>query len=203
MPKYLFLDWSGDIGFKFGRGSSEYLILALVSSIEYRQVRRRLVRLRKQLRLSPHFEFHYKQTPSDLKATFFNTLSSLDFSAEVLIVHKPSLSSSFSRMKWTQFYGHFVADLVLGAERASVDQALPLVDAQRSDVALVRGIRVAISRALKEAEAAYWLPRPAEEEDGLQIADMIAGTVVDWLEGRRSYLSKVKEHLHIRRYASK
>jgi len=207
VPKYLFLDWSGDAGFKFGRGSSEYLIWALVSSTDYGRVRKRLVLLRRELGLFPLFEFHYKQTPPDLRAAFFETLCDLPFSAEVLIVHKPSLPPSFARMKEAQLYGRFVADLLLRTERTSVDQALLLVDAQRSAVALVRGIRVVVSRAMEEAGLPHRLtkvkPRPAKEEDGLQIADMIAGTTVDWLEGKQDYLVKVEEHLRIRRYEPK
>lgn len=207
MPKYLFLDWSGDAGFKFGRGSSEYLIWALVSSTDYGRVRKGLVLLRRELELFPLFEFHYKQTPPDLRAAFFETLGGLPFSAEVLIVHKPSLPPSYARMKEAQLYGRFVADLLLKAERASVDQALLLVDAQRSAVALVRDIRVVISRAMEEARLFYRLkkvkPRPAKEEDGLQMADMIAGTVADRLEGKRDYLTEIEGRLRTRRYRPK
>jgi len=107
----------------------------------------------------------------------------------------------------TQFYGHFVADLIIKAEPASIDRALLLVDAQRSDVVLVRGIRTAISRTLKGAGATYQLkkvkPRPAAEEDGLQIADMIAGAMVDWLEGRGNYLAQVEGNLRLWRYRPK
>ena len=207
VPKYLFLDWSGDAGFKFGRGSSEYLVLVLVFSTDYGQVRKGLVLLRKDLGLSPFFEFHYRQTPPDLRAAFFDALAGLPFSAEVLIVHKPSLPPSFVGMREARFYGHFVANLILRAEQTSVNRALLLVDAQRSDVVLVRSIRVAVSRALEEAGAAHRpgkvKPRPAKEEDGLQMADMIAGAMVDRLEGKQDYLAKVEEHLRIRRYEPK
>ena len=207
MPKYLFLDWSGDAGFKFGRGSSEYLVLALVSSTHYGQIRRSLVSLRRELGLFSSFEFHYRRTPPRLRVALFDTLAVLPFAAEVLTVHKPSLPPSFARMKETQFYGHFVADLIIRAEPASVDRALLLVDAQRSDVVLVRGIRTAISRILRGAEATYKLkkvkPRPAAEEDGLQIADMIAGAMVDWLEGRGNYLAQVERNLRLWRYQPK
>lgn len=207
MPKYLFLDWSGDVGFKFGRGSSEYLVLALVSSTDYGRVRKTLVSLRRELGLSPLFEFHYRQTPPELKEAFFDVLTGSPFSSDILVVHKPSLPRSFVRMKEAEIYGHFASDLILRTGQTTVEQALLLVDAQRSDMVLVRGIRVAVSFALEEAEVAYGVrkvkARPAREEDGIQIADMIAGAMVDRLEGKRDYLAELKEHLRVWHYEPK
>jgi hypothetical protein len=84
---------------------------------------------------------------------------------------------------------------------------LLLVDAQRSDMVLVRGIRVAVSHALEEAEVAYGLrkvkARPAKEEDGIQIADMIAGAIVDRLRGKRDYLAELEKHLRVWHYEPK
>ena len=207
MPKYLFLDWSGDVGFKFGRGSSEYLVLALVSSTDYGRVRKTLASLRRKLALSPLFEFHYMQTPPELKGAFFDVLTGLAFSSEILVAHKPSLPLSFRRMREAEIYGHFVSDLLLRADQTIIEQALLLVDAQRSDVVLVRCIRVAVSHALEGAKVTYGLrkvkARPAREEDGIQIADMIAGAMVNRLEGKRDYLAELEEHLHVWHYQPK
>lgn len=207
MPKYLFLDWSGDVGFKFGRGSSEYLVLALVFSTDYGRVRKALASLRKELGLSPLFEFHYRQTPPELRDAFFDVLTGLPFSSEILVVHKPSLPLSFVRMKEVEIYGHFVSDLVLRTDQTIIEQALLLVDAQRSDMVLVRGVRVAISHALEETELAYGLrrvkARPAREEDGIQIADMLTGAMVDRLRRGRDYLAELEEHLRVWHYQPK
>jgi len=207
VPKYLFLDWSGDVGFKFGRGSSEYLVLALVSSTDYGQVRKTLAFFRKKLGLSPLFEFHYKQTPPEVKEVFFDVLTGLPFSSEILVVHKPSLPPSFARMRETEIYGHFVSELVLRTDQTVMAEALLLVDAQRSDIVLVRGIRVAVSRALEGAEVAYRLrkvkARPAREEDGIQIADMMAGAMADRLKGERDYLAELEERLSVWYYEPK
>jgi len=207
VPKYLFLDWSGDVGFKFGRGSSEYLVLALVSSTDYSQVRMTLAFLRTELELSPLFEFHYRQTPPEVREAFFDVLTGLPFSSEILVVHKPSLPPWFVRMREAEIYGHFVSDLVLRADQTIIEQASLLVDAQRSDMVLIRGIRVAVSRALGGAEVNYGLrkvkARPAREEDGIQIADMIAGAMVSRLEGKRDYLAELQEHLSVWHYEPK
>jgi hypothetical protein len=207
VPKYLFLDWSGDVGFKFGRGSSEYLVLALASSTDYGRVRKNLASLRKELGLSPLFEFHYRQTPPRLGEVFFDALIGLPFSAEILVAYKLSLSPSFVRMKEAEIYGHFVSDLILRVDQTIIEQALLLVDAQRSDMVLVRGIRVAVSHALEEAEVVYGLrkvkARPAKEEDGIQIADMIAGAIVDRLRGKRDYLAELEKHLRVWHYEPK
>ena len=207
MPKYLFLDWSGDVGFKFGRGSSEYLVLALVSSTNYGQVRRTLDSLRRELGLASLFEFHYRQTPPEVRDAFFNVLIGLPFSSEILVVHKPSLPLSFVKMREAEICGHFVSDLVLRTDQTVIEEALLLVDAQRSDVVLARGIRVAVSHALEEAGVTYGLrkvkARPAREEDGIQIADMVAGAMVNRLEGKRDYLAKLEEHLSVWHYELK
>ena len=207
MPKYLFLDWSGDVGFKFGRGSSEYLVPTLVSVDNYGQVREGLRRLRKNLGLPPHFEFHYNQTHPRFRAAFFAELSAMPFQAGVLIVHKPSLPFAVTKMREQERLGIFVANLILRVEPDLIEKSLLLVDGQRKDTALAQGIRVAIARALERSGRPRRLrkvkTRPARSEDGLQIADMIAGTVVSRLQGRHHYLDWVGDRVSIWRYEPK
>ena len=201
MRRYLFLDWSGDVGFKFGRGSSEYLVPALVFISDYNRIRVNLQNLRRRLGLPLHFEFHYNQTHPRLRAAFFSELATLPFQAGVLVIHKPSLPFTVTRMREQERLGFFVADLTLRIESDWFEKSLLVVDGQRKDTALTQGLRTAIGQALERAGRPHRLhrvrARPARSEDGLQIADMIAGTVVSRLRGRKNYLDQIKDRVSV------
>ena len=97
---------------------------------------------------------------------------------------------------------HFVAEAVVGAEREQVEKAVMIFDGPRRETKTIRGIRVAISRLLRACELEYRLKkvtaRPAAEEDGLQVADMIAGMALDEVTGGTpGYLEQLKEKLEV------
>ena len=96
-----------------------------------------------------------------------------------------------------------VAELFLRIEPDLIEKALLLVDGRRGDVALARSIRMAVSRAVESGRKIKVKTRPARDEDGLQIADMIAGTVVNRLQGKRHYLDRVGDRVSIWHYGQK
>lgn len=185
--RFLFLDWAGDAGFKFRRGSSRYLIIAAVFTDDYQTLQDDLDRLRERRELGKGFYFHYVEASSKVKPVFFHVLASLPFQARVLVIDKPKLSAPFRTMGGQKIIQHFVADLVVGLPREMAEGATFIFDGHRKETKVTRGIRVAISHLQKERGLDYRLkrvlPRPLTEEDGVQIADMIAGAVLDKVDG--------------------
>lgn len=188
-PRFLFLDWAGDAGFKFRRGSSRYLIIAVVFTDDYQTLQDGLDRLREQWELGKGFYFHYVEASSKVRPAFFRVLVSLPFQARVLVVDKPRLSASFRTLGGQKIIQHFVAELVVGLPREMTEGATLIFDGHRRETRVTRGIRVAISHLQKERGLDYHLKRvlPCSliEEDGVQIADMIAGAALDQVDGTR------------------
>jgi len=78
-----------------------------------------------------------------------------------------------------------------------------LIDGVKKDDTLVRAMRLAMSSALRRRgldQAPILRAEPAHQWDGLQVADMLAGAVVERETGGRDYLADWKSHLCIYRY---
>jgi hypothetical protein len=79
--------------------------------------------------------------------------------------------------------GEFIAVLADQLPAEAVENALVVIDAHTTTTELTRSIRVAISGALRARQIQPGIKkvrgRPAHREDGLQLADMVAGAVVE------------------------
>ena len=182
-PGHLFVDWSGDLGFKFGRGSTTYLVIAVVNLADYAAFRRVIAKLRTERGLHRAYEFHYAHIPEAERAAFFDALRGATFEAWVLIVDKQRLSGRFKRRNQYDLFGEFVDTLVDQLPAEVIQNALVVIDAHATVTKLTRSIRVAVSRTLRAREIQPGIKkvrgRPAHREDGLQLADMLAGAVVE------------------------
>ena len=204
-PKYAFMDWSGDVGFKFDEGSSEYLVFALVSVTDYPALRQALCDLREARGLPRNYEFHYTHVSRGTRRAFFAAVRQVPFEAVVLVVPKREIPRSLARRNRYARYEHFVAELAAWASVASFKDAIVYVDARSTRNEIVRAVRRGISAACR-ARGAQRGPRkvrgkPAHAEDGLQLADMIASAVAEREEGGQGYLRGLKERIGVIRYS--
>jgi len=148
------------------------------------------------------FHFHYADASKKVRPAFCSMLVDVSFSARAIIVDKAALPDSWRRVRGQRLIEHFVAEAVVGAERERVEEAVMIFDGPRRETKTIRGIRVTISRLLQTRELEYGLKkvtaRPAAEEDGLQMADMIAGMALDEATGGTpGYLKPLGEKLEV------
>jgi len=180
---YLFLDWAGDSGFKFDRGSTHHLVFAFAAVPDYTGFRRTIADLRVCRGLPRDYEYHYAHIPKVERAAYFATLHSIDFQAWVLVVDKRDLSVRFRRRSQYILFREFVTDLARRIPLEATRGISLLIDAHATTTRLTQTIRVAVSSALKTRGAQQRVKkargRPAHREDGLQLADMVAGAVVE------------------------
>ncbi|MBI3242239.1 MAG: DUF3800 domain-containing protein [Chloroflexi bacterium] len=174
--KTLYMDWSGDPGFKFNRGSSKFLAFAcLATTAGFAEP---LKKLRDDYRLGSNFYFHFKNASELIKPAFFSLLAQTDITAVALRVDKPALGQDWRKMRGDDLVAHFVAETVAEMPAESIDNAVLLIDGSRDEVALQQRIRIAVSDKLRRVGSTLLKDirvRPAREEDGLQVADMLAG----------------------------
>jgi len=176
--------------------------MVAVFTTVYEVMRQRLDTLRKQRRLATDFHFHYADASKLARPAFFDALAVVPFMVRVMVVDKIELPDPWRRMRGQRIVGHFVAEAVVGAGRERVENGVLIFDGPRTETKTIRGIRVAISRLFEKRELDYRVKRvtarPAAEEDGLQVADMIAGAALDKATGSsHDYLAGLGEKLEI------
>lgn len=179
---YFFLDWSGGPGFKFSRGSTHHLVFAFATIPDYTWFRREVADLRARRGLPKDYEYHYAHISKTERDAYYAALRGIDFQAWVLVVDKRTLSARYRRYNQYNLFNEFVTDLARRIPWEATPGIFLLVDAHATTTRLVQTIRVAVSGALKTRGAQQRIKkargRPAHQEDGLQLADMLAGAVV-------------------------
>ncbi|OIN96243.1 MAG: hypothetical protein COS37_00275 [Anaerolineae bacterium CG03_land_8_20_14_0_80_58_20] len=177
MNPHIYIDWSGDPGFRFRRGSSDLLLVAAVST-EENEID--LSSLREELALPADYEFHFAKTSAAIRKKFQQfVFSKLDFSrAIVLRVDKRLLPQEYRKMSGEQILAEFIVHCIKDIPDNLLQNAILLYDGKREQKSFRNVLRKTISDMLKPAVYLRDVKAmPASQNDGLQTADMLAGLV--------------------------
>ena len=170
------MDWSGDAGFRFRRGSSRHISVACVTSpIPFDET---LSDIRASNELGKSFYFHFSDASETIKPAFFQTLAQTEIRGVVLRVDKSRLQPEFHRMRGMNLIAHFVAENICRLPESMIANHSLIFDGSRDETTVIRAIRVGVSarlRLLGKPLLDRVAARPAQEEAGLQVADMLAG----------------------------
>ncbi len=96
---YVYLDESGDTGFKFRNGSSRYFVIALLLVDDPLPLHQAVHDLRLRLNKSESYEFKFMRTHHDGRIAFFQAIKSFTFQVYALVVDKMNLESP---TQWTK-----------------------------------------------------------------------------------------------------
>lgn len=177
MTQYFFVDESGDAGLNNSKGSTYYVIA--MAQLSNREPVTELMALRKELNLSPNFEFHFYKMNSKQKDEFFQAIRPLSFRVRAAALIKSHTPLEFRALGSVELATQLLVNLTLRASPLDIaNDILVLDDAPDS---FVQSLRIHFTQAYKRVKR----DRPfkkivsskSKNDDGLQIADMIAGAV--------------------------
>lgn len=177
MTQYFFVDESGDAGLNNSKGSTYYVIA--MAQLSNREPVTELMALRKELNLSPNFEFHFYKMNSKQKDEFFQAIRPLSFRVRAAALIKSHTPFEFRALGSVELATQLLVNLTLRASPLDIaNDILVLDDAPDS---FVQSLRIHFTQAYKRVKR----DRPfkkivsskSKNDDGLQIADMIAGAV--------------------------
>ncbi len=179
MTQYHYLDESGDPGFDIAGGASPYFVLVLVQLAE-RAPLLQLTELRKSRRLPPNFEFKYHKTTAAQKAEFFKAIRVVPFRIRAVVVDKANLDDSVTRMGGQDLTIYFVTQLVLRASALDIANDVLVIDG--ATPAFRGALRIRLSEECRKTGRVRPFKKivggDSKREDGLQLADMIAGAIL-------------------------
>lgn len=113
MPKYeqlIFIDDSGDPGFKFNRGSSRYFVIVCIifnSKISAEYTSANIKMLKEQMGWKQEREFKFHRANDEQKKLFFDTIKKHDFLVRAIIVDKSKINEP-NLKKSESFYGFVI-----------------------------------------------------------------------------------------------
>ncbi|MEI9406930.1 DUF3800 domain-containing protein [Mesorhizobium argentiipisi] len=109
----VFVDESGDPGFKVSKGSSPAFVVAMVAFSQRAvalEVQAAIEAAAKQHKVFPEFKFS-KSRP-EIRDAFFDAMSPFDFCVRAIVVQKDRIQSGYLRSNKEAFYSFFVKSML-------------------------------------------------------------------------------------------
>ena len=200
MAKYnqlIFIDDSGDPGFKFNKGSSDYLVIACVifdTPVRAEYTAASIKILKENMGWKQEREFKFHRANDVQKISFFNTMKSHSFKIHAVITDKKNLHNRNNHSS-ESFYGYMVKAALDGY--IEMDLARICLDGsgnknfKRKSTANIRQAINKNSRRMAEF-------RLVDSRDNvlIQLADMIAGAINAKFDTSKKYKEDYISMLH-------
>lgn len=177
----VFIDDSGDPGFKLERGSSRFFVIACVifdDNLDAEEAALKIKRLRRSLNWRDDHEFKFNKATKAIRLSFLSEIQSCPFRVRAIIADKSLIRSDELKRNKNKFYNFMIKE-VLSKSDGSIKQASIRLDGHED-------------RAYKKAATTYFRqqanPRGglikdmkfvnSSNDNLIQLADMVAGTIL-------------------------
>ena len=181
----VFIDESGDPGFKIDKGSSPIFVTSMVifdTNEEAVAAQKTVERVRRECRVKPEWKF--SKCRPDIKDCFFESMAEHTFRTRSVVVIKDRIYSDALRTKKDSFYKFFVRQMIQKSEAALVD-AKVVIDGS-GDRTFKRSFQSYLKRNLDKNCVRQVTLRDSMKDPLVQLADMTAGAIARSYRTNRS-----------------
>lgn len=177
----VFIDDSGDPGFKLDKGSSRHFVIACVifdDNLDAEETALKIKRLRRSLKWRDDHEFKFNKTSKDIRLKFLNEIKDCKFRVRAIIADKSIIRSSELRTNKNKFYNYMIKEVLSKSEGKIKDGRIRLDGHE--------------DRAYKKAATTYFRQQAnpggavikdmkfvnSKNDNLIQLADMVAGSIL-------------------------
>ncbi len=193
----VFIDESGDPGFKIGEGSSAYFVISLVIFDDHLEAEKASVtikELRRNLGLSDKYEFKFNTTKKEIIRNFIETVRKFKFCVRAMVVDKKGIYHKRLRSDKESFYNYFIMQLLDKSKNRLIDAKL-FFDS-RGERAVRNELRSYLSKRLNNSENHIFSKFKfvdSKQNTLVQLADIVSGSIMyRYTKGDTSFLQKLK-----------
>lgn len=172
----VFIDESGDPGFKVEKGSSPVFVVSMVifdSETDAKTTHDAIEQLRRELGVEPEFKFNKLYNPH--KDQFFDVIAHQRFRTRSIVVQKHLVYSPALRASKESFYKFFVRIMLQHDGGALVDASI-VIDGS-GDRQFKRAMRSYLRQHLDERSVRKVRLKDSRKDPLIQLADMVAGAI--------------------------
>ena len=177
----IFINESGDPGFKTQKGSSLHFVIALIifdDELDAEETALKIKKLRKKLGKSNQFEFKFNKCNRKLRESFLHQIKNCRFRIRAIVFDKEKIYSPYLRSNKESFY-RFALRQVLEHNNETIKQAKIRLDGRGEKVfrkQLVTYLRKHLNSETKQIMKNLRF-RDSRKDVLIQMADMIAGSI--------------------------
>lgn len=193
----VFIDDSGDPGFRLEKGSSSHFVIAMVifeDPLEAEKTSVAIKELRRKLKVADLFEFKFNKTNRKFRNAFIDTVKGFKFKIIAIVVNKKIIHSQRLRSYKEDFYNHIIMQILKHSK--NIKNAKLRFD-KRGERALRNELRVYLSRELDNKNKKIFSDLKfvdSRQNTLIQLADMVAGSIfASYTEKDKSYLTELKQ----------
>lgn len=172
----IFLDESGDPGFKFDQGSSDYFVIALIifdNPLDAEETALNIKRLRERLNLSPYFEFKFNKSNDYFRYQFLDAIKDSPFRIRFMVVNKRILHSSHLIACKESFYSYFASQVMMH-NQGTIQGASLKIDGS-GDREFKKAFQTYLRKKLKDGTLSKLKFVDSRTDSLIQLADIVAG----------------------------
>lgn len=190
----VFIDDSGDPGFKLDRGSSSFFVISAVifdDFLEAEKTALAIKELKRELGFPDAVEFKFNKSRKEVRERFLQTVNPSQFRIRSIIVEKSLIRSDELKQNKKSFYA-FIIKLLLKHSGQEILNARIKIDGS-GDREFRRNFLSYLRREVNSTERHildHCKLADSKENVLIQMADMIAGSV------KRSYGDKMDKHTY-------
>ena len=177
----VFIDDSGDAGFKLNKGSTEYFVISAVifdDNLEAEKTAVAIKELRRSLKFSDNIEFKFNKSRKEVREKFLQTVNKFSFRIRALVVDKKIIRSDELKNSKDSFYSYMIKTL-LKYNNATIFNASIKIDGggdrifRKSFIAYLRKqLNSRQTKIIKQCRLVN-----SKNNVLIQMADMIAGSI--------------------------
>ncbi|MEK7171737.1 MAG: DUF3800 domain-containing protein [Patescibacteria group bacterium] len=177
----IFIDDSGDPGFKLDKGSSAFFVIALIifdDELEAEKVALAIKELRRYLGFPDNLEFKFFKSSKDVREKFLRKVCNFKFRVRAIVIQKSLIRSQELRNSKNSFYGYAIKS-VLKHNGGTIQNAKIKIDGS-GDRVFRKSFLGYLRRQLNSDEKQIMKSCRLVDSHGnvlIQLADMIAGSI--------------------------
>jgi hypothetical protein len=177
----VFIDESGDPGFKISKGSSPFFVIALVvfdENLDAEETALKIKKLRKTIRKSEFFEFKFNKCNKQFREAFLNEIKDSQFRIRAIVFDKNIVYSSHLRLDKEDFY-NFALRQVLEHNNNTIKNAKIRLDGRGEKAfrqQLTNYLRMSLNSQTNKIMKNLRF-RNSKTDVLIQMADMVAGSI--------------------------
>lgn len=177
---FVYLDESGDTGFKFNKGSSRFFVVTILITPDPVPLNSAIDDLRENLGFRPTSEFRFYNSREEDRRAFFRTLNRHEVLFRALVVDKHKITRPHMQKRET-FY-NFLLRLLLQYDNDRIHDATLIIDQRDKGKKNKQSLATYLRRMLNTPENGHGKIKDVRYHEShrdnlLQAVDMVAGAV--------------------------
>jgi len=177
----IFIDESGDAGFKIEKGSSKNFVVVIIifeDELDAEETALIIKKLRRNLKKPDGFEFKFNKMDKKLRLNFLDAIKKCKFKIRAIVIQKEKIYSQTLKSSKDKFY-NFVMKEVLKNNNNKIKNAKIRLDG-RGERTFKRNLATYLRKSLNDEKKLIIKDlkfRNSKNDVLIQLADIIAGAI--------------------------